>query len=265
MLSFIIPVRHQSTVDSWPAVKARLAITIRSLRAQDNKAWNAVVVASRGADLPNCLEGIDVVFVDLPITRPDSNGPKELFYQAIRHDKGHRVLAGLLHTRPAGHIMVVDFDDLVSRKLAGLVAQSPHANGWYFDRGYFFSGGRIIYDCRSGFFEWCGTSHIIRCDLLRLPDSAEQASEEYIQRNLGSHKFIKRDLEALGVPLARLPFAGAIYRMGHSDAVTGSNHIVSRFVNRWALYKPGKLMVDLARFRYLTRAVADDFFAGRPA
>lgn len=264
MLNFIIPVRHQDTVADWALVKSCLATTIRSLRAQDNPAWTATVVASRGADLPPCLEGIDVVRVDLEVTRPDSSGPRELFYEAIRHDKGHRFLAGLMHTRRVGHIMVVDYDDLVSRRLATLVADHPQANGWYVDRGYFFSGGRIVYHCRSNFFEWCGTSHIIRADLLRLPKSIDAAPEDYVRRTLGSHKFIKRDLDGLGAPLPPLPFAGAVYRMGHGGSVTASNHVVAQFINRWALHRPGKLAKDILSFRYLGPKLADEFFGGVP-
>jgi len=263
MLHFMIPVRHQATVDDWSAVKAKLAITVRSLRAQDSPAWRATIVASRGADLPADLDGIDVVYVDLPITKPDSSGPREAFYEAIRQDKGHRILAGLMHARPKGHVMVVDYDDLVSRKLAGLVARNPSANGWYVERGYFFSGGRIIYLCQTNFFEWCGTSHIIRADLLPLPARLDNASEAYIRRTLGSHKFIKRDLAEAGTPLALLPFAGAIYRMGHSASVSGSHGVVSQFINRWALHRPQKMASDIANFRYLGANLADEFFGGR--
>jgi hypothetical protein len=105
--------------------------TIRSIAAQDDKRWHAVIVANHGADLPELPEGFDVCRVDFPPNQIHQQGDasKEDFYNAFRIDKGRRVLAGMLHARDCGHFMIVDDDDFVSRRLTGLAASEPGANG----------------------------------------------------------------------------------------------------------------------------------------
>jgi hypothetical protein len=265
VLTFIIPVRHHATAGNWAGVKARLGVTLRSLRAQQSKEWRAIIIANEGAALPDNLEGVDVVRVDFPPNKLDRAGPKEALYQSIRRDKGRRILAGLLHARPKGHVMVVDYDDVVSRRLAGFVAANPAANGWYVNAGYMFSGSRLMFSYQQDFFELCGTSHLIRADLLDLPDSAAAAHEEYICRTLGSHKFIKRDLEQRGTPLAPLPFPGAVYRMGHADTATGSSGMIRYNLRKESFDRPLSLVRQLAKFRFIGPGLAREFFDGAPA
>lgn len=268
MLTFVTPVRHHATATNWRAVRARMAVTLRSLRAQDDGRWNAVVVANAGADLPHDLTRCDVVRVDFPPNTLDRNGPPEALWHAIRADKGRRVLAGLLHARATGmlrgHVMVVDYDDVVSRRLAGFVAAHPKAHGWYVNAGYTFSGTRLLVSYPREFFELCGTSHIVRADLLNLPAGPADASEAYISRTLGSHKFIKRDLDEQGTPLAPLPFAGAIYRMGHGDAASGSSSMVRYSLRKESVGRPLALARQLAKFRYMGPRLAREFFGGAP-
>ncbi|MGE4064265.1 MAG: hypothetical protein AB7E79_12935 [Rhodospirillaceae bacterium] len=269
MLTFVIPVRHHATASNWDAIKSRLDVTLRSLRAQDDPRWNAIIIANDGADLPADLSACWIVRVDLPPNKLDHTGPQQALWEAIRRDKGRRLLAGLVRGREAGlltgHVMVVDYDDVVSRRLAGFVAQHPNANGWYVDAGYMFSGRRLAFSCPHEFFELCGTSHIVRADLLGLPEREEDADEAYVCRRLGSHKFIKRDLEAQGTPLAPLPFPGAIYRMGHADTASGSSAMIRYNLRKESLTKPVSLAKQLAKFRYVGPGMAREFFGGTPA
>lgn len=269
MLTFIIPVRHHKTAANWRAVTARMAVTLRSLRAQEHRDWNAVIIANDGAELPHDLAGCDVVRVDFAPNRLDHAGPQEALWQAIRRDKGRRMLAGLLHARAMGmlrgHVMTVDYDDVVSRRLAGFVAAHPDAAGWYVNAGYMFSGTRLLISYPKAFFELCGTSHIIRADLLHLPASAVDASEAYVCRMLGSHKFIKRDLEMQGTPLAALPFPGAVYRMGHSDAASKTSGMVRYSLRKESMRRPVSLARALAKLRYIGPGLAREFFGGAPS
>ncbi len=268
MLTFVIPVRHHATAKDWRAIRTRMAVTLRSLRAQDSDDWNAVIVANHGADLPVDLRRCDVVRVDLAPNALDPSAGQEAVWQAIRRDKGRRLLKGLLHARTMGmlrgHVMVVDYDDMVSRRLAGFVAQDPHASGWYVNAGYMFSGERLLFSYPREFFELCGTSHIVRADLLDLPADEDHATEAYVSRTLGSHKFIKRDLEARGTPLAPLPFPGAIYRMGHGDTASGSTSMVRYSLRKESLRRPVSLARQLAKFRFMGATLANEFFDGHP-
>jgi hypothetical protein len=262
MLSFVIPVRHQASVADWPSVKAKLATTLRSVAAQTSGPWNGAVVANQGADLPEVPHRFEVVRVHLPYrSLPDPACDIEAFYSAIRDDKGRRVLAGLLHLRPSGHVMVVDYDDLVHRELAGFVSDAPDANGWFFDAGYLFSGSRLLYRHPREFFEFCGTSHIVRADLLDLPQNTEAASESYIRYRLGSHKFIKSALQEQGTPLSPLPFVGSMYRVGHSGSVTSSSGLLRHvFQPRDITRRPHRVLGRLTRLRLLSAEREREFF-----
>lgn len=194
-----------------------MAETIASICGQKHQDWNGILVANPGADLPPLGDKFSVTYVDLPPqVMPPPHTPE--WYSMLRSDKGQRLLAGLLALRPQHHVMFVDYDDLVSNRLAGLAAENPTAPGWFFDTGYLYSGENELCLYSEDFHKFCGTSHIIRADLLQIPPSRELAHPNWIARWLGSHYFIKDDFDRLGPKLARLPFNGAIYRIGHTDA-----------------------------------------------
>src|SRR5271156_3380473 len=224
ILTFVIPVRHQDTAKDWQLVKRHLSETIASISCQDTDGWKAVIVANHGADLPALPKYFEVKRVDFPpAQRLDPvTANKELLYDVIRVDKGHRVLAGMLHAGEMGHVMVVDNDDLVSRRLTSFVAANQSVNGWYFRDSYVWDdGGKILY-LFTDFSRICGTSHIIRADLYQLPLSLETADETFNKKMLGSHSFLHDHLDQLGNTLLPLPFPGAIYRTNHAESGIGT-------------------------------------------
>jgi hypothetical protein len=261
-LTFIVPVRHHASVADWPAVVAVLAVTLRSIAAQTAPNWRAVVVANTETELPALPAGVEAARVDLPYRQlPDQRVDLEAFYEGIRDDKGRRILAGIKHSRPRGHVMVVDYDDLVSNRLAALVASDPQAPGWFFDTGYLFSGSSLIYRYPREFYEKCGTSHVVRADLFGLPDDLAGATTTVIRRNLGSHKFIKKDLEAAGSPLAPLPMPGAIYRIGHSGSNSQSSPLLRHlFSPRDAVRHPRRTLRNAAGLRLMGHSIKREFF-----
>jgi len=179
-LTFIIPVRHQENCRDWPTLKAHLTDTIRSICAQDNPNWNAVIIANYGAELPDLPTGFHVKRVDF-LPNPlheQGQADKETFYESVRFDKGRRILAGMLDAGTMGHVMVVDDDDFVSRRLTSFVAEHRTANGWYIQHGYVWGDqGKLLY-LYAGFSAFCGTSHIIRADLYELPPTIEATADD---------------------------------------------------------------------------------------
>jgi hypothetical protein len=259
MLTFAIAVRHQDTVSDWKGVFDRLEVTLRSIQAQDSPDWSAVIVANRGAVLPAMPDRAEVVWVDFPPpVLPAGQG--EPRWRVIRRDKGGRLLAGLVHARPSGHVMVVDYDDMVSRRLARLVSDNPDANGWYLDDGYLYSGGAEAYHYRNAFHKFCGTSHIIHADILQIPARIEDAPDQLPLRWLGSHVFITEDMIARGTPIARLPFTGAVYRIGTHDS-GGETPSLSTYIARRR--QSGEAAPE--DIRPVDAAFAAEFFGGHAA
>lgn len=203
-----------------------MALTFRSIAAQDHPDWHCVIAADETADLPDppahAIGKFHVVRTSLPpavIPKKDRRN-RTPFYHAIRADKAARLRAAFLTARPTGHVMVTDFDDLVSRRLAGLAAASPDASGWYFDTGMLWAGGGWVMDYPQKFFRYCGTSHILhRRHLVPIFDGQPEA-DDLALHFLGSHVIARDRLARTDDPLAPLPFCGAVYRVGHSGATS---------------------------------------------
>jgi len=216
-LTFAIPVRDPRGVDDWDAVKALMAVTLGSLFAQRGPRPRVVIGASPGTDLPQLPDDVQVVDVDLPFRPlPAGEGPER--WDAILVDKGLRLAHALAGSRPQGHVMVVDYDDLVSRRLTEVVAGQPDAPGWFVDAGFLWDGGAVASVLPTGFNDLCGTSLLIRADLLRIPaDPTDPRHLDWIKSTLGSHKQWHGlfELEDLGFP-------GAVYRIGSGANVSGA-------------------------------------------
>jgi hypothetical protein len=267
IVTFIIPVRHQDNARDWGQIKSRLAETLRSISAQDDKRWRAIVVANHGADLPELPPRVEVKRVDFPPNpaHEKEGAVREEWWDAVRFDKGRRILAGLLHAgKEAGYIMFCDDDDLVSRRLVSFAAQHPEANGWYFKQGYVWTdGGDYLYLYDGDYSRLCGTTHIVRQDLFDVPEKFEDASREYICKMLGSHIFLHDHLDTKGTPLAPLPSIGGIYRIGHVNAHSSTENLMNRFFLRSRfIFRPWMLVARLMRLRRITPELRQEFFGG---
>lgn len=265
-LTFVIPVRHPSNARDWSELKTNLGFTLESIANQAEPGWRAVVVANRGSDLPALPEGVSVVWVDFPPNALHEQGSadQEEFYEAVRLDKGRRLLAGMLAAGQTDYFMVVDDDDLISSSLTGFVKRHRGENGWFVYHGYVWSPGKTLMYRYPNFSMLCGTSHIIRSDLFALPSSMETADVTYIKKMLGSHVFITKYLTEQGTPLAPLPFPGAIYRTGHAGSHSRSKDILSTYLLQgWLLKRPLELVRRICRLRLLGGGIRREFFGVR--
>lgn len=268
LLTFVVPLPHQESARDWGGVKRRLSETISSI-AQQRKggSWKAVIVANAGADLPDLPPGFEIKFVDFPpnfVYMQRSDYSQERVWEAIRRDKGRRVLAGMLHARNSRYFMVVDDDDLVSRDLVSFVSQHVGEYGWYFHEGYVWTEGGLLLCRVQNFFRVCGSSHIVRSDLYRLPATIEDADDAYVQRVLGAHVFLRGCFEQAGTPLSRLPFAGAVYRLGHAESASQSRGILRGYLFRRRLLRsPAELCRRVLGVRVRTKRLEREFFGSR--
>lgn len=262
-LTFVIPVRHPSNARDWNELKHNLGITLCSIANQSQDGWRAIVVANRGSDLPALPSGVSVEWVDFEPNPLHDQGAaqREDFLEAVRLDKGRRILAGMLAAGQTDYFMVSDDDDLVHNNIVAFVKQHPGAHGWYVRHGYVWSPGRTVLYRHPNFSMVCGTSHIIRTDLFELPESLETATEDYIKQMLGSHIFIKKYLEGRNTPLAPLPFTGAVYRTGHAGSHSRSKDVIRTYImHRWLLKTPVELARRVMRLRTLSGKVRQEFF-----
>lgn len=245
-LTFAIPVRDPRGVRDWSTVKANLAATVRSLAAQKGPTPTIVLGASPGTDLPalpKCAHVIDVDRPYAPLPRFDQEAAR---LDAIREDKGMRLVTALVSAQPEGHVMVVDYDDLVSPALSSFVDSHPLDDGWFVDRGYVWDGGMLGIRVSHGFNGYCGTSLIVRHDLLRIPETLDAIDLEWVKDSLGSHVRLGPLLAAQSHPLRPLPFAGAVYRTRTGVNVSGSGRTLRMAVQQNPLRHPARAVGGLA-------------------
>ncbi|KKB13470.1 galactosyl transferase [Devosia geojensis] len=264
-LTFVIPVRHQDNAPDWNLVTHRLKQTIQSISAQDAPNWRGIVVANEGASLPAMPPNWDVVRVTFPPNpiHERRGADKNTFYDAFRLDKGRRVLSGMLSARDSAYFMIVDDDDFVSRRLARHVRDNNGQAGWHIMDGYIWEDGTKLLLRHDEFANLCGTSLIIRSDIYNLPERFEDAGEEYIKSMFGSHLILPEKLKEAGAPLPRLPFPGAVYRIGHVGAHSQSVGLIALIFSKDRT--AGNLLriaSRLWRIRFFTRTLREEFFGG---
>jgi len=273
ILACVVPLIHPVACRNWGDILARLTETLRSISACAERGQTmGIVVANVGSELPTLPSGVIAEFIELP---PPSTSvfvgevPEDERRNVKQLDKGTKVLTGCMLARDRGarYVMTVDADDLISSRLPGYIRQHCGGPGWYVDKGWVLPVGNRWAYLRDDFVRGCGTSLIIRTDLLDLPRRLEQRSSAQISRWFGSHKFIRDDLASENHVLEPIPFAAAVYRTGHTENNTGKGAIRDLyFPDRLALRSPLEFARRAARLRPFNQKLRQEFHAGkRPA
>ncbi|WP_341359327.1 hypothetical protein V5H98_16575 [Georgenia sp. M64] len=227
LLAFITSLRHPENSANYGRVEALLQASLGSMAGQSVQDRVAVIVGNREPSF-TLPAGARFVRVDFP--PPSAVKGPQTGREAVLLDKGTKLAVALLTAREHGptHVMAVDADDFVSRKIAAHVARNPGVAGWYVTSGWRYSAERASVRPQPEFYRHCGTSHIVRTDLFRAPDldplrvtQAEiaEAFGSRLHHLLASHVTVVEYLAAHGSPLRPLPFPGALYAVG-----TGENH-----------------------------------------
>lgn len=227
MLVFLTSVRHPHNATDYARVERLLQRTLASVCAQDDREFRVVVVANQPLSFATPKE-VETVVVNFPAPS-DHRGP-QTGREAILHDRGTKLAAGLLAARKyeTAHIMRFDADDFVSRHVAGFVNRYPHKAGWYVNKGHAYYERQQLTRRVEAFHEKCGTSFVIRQDLYGSADIPIDATQDALYRGfgefvirdlLGSHKVAQKHFAEMGTPLEPLPFRGAVYTLE-----TGENH-----------------------------------------
>jgi len=233
VLAFVTSLRHPQNVVSPQRSSALLGAMLQSVCRQTDPDFIAVVVHNH----LQVVESRDprVVFVPVTFPPPTHAAKTTLDYPTRMLDKGAKLIAGATVVRALGasHIMFVDYDDLMHHELAEYCNAQPGSPGWYSPTGYLHSfGSRWVHPVGREFHMKCGSSTIVRTDLLEIPahlskrSSKEQIieslGEDYVIGFIGDHGPRQSRLAARGHHLAPLPFGSAIYEIGTGENVSGN-------------------------------------------
>jgi hypothetical protein len=87
------------------------------------------------------------------------------------------------------------------------------------------------------------------------------ATNEYIKTMLGSHVKIGKILAEKGIPLASLPFRGAVYRIGHAGAHSMSPTLIKTYLlNKYIMLRPHKFLRNLISLRFVNGTLRKQYF-----
>ncbi len=210
MLVFIIPIKSAQISKSWDSVCQLLERTVRSIFNQTDSNFKVIIV---------CNEKPKIHFEHPSLHFVEINSPVPKTAQDRQDDRAKKAIAGLRYARQfsPNHVMFVDSDDCVSRRIVAFANQHPDADGWYVNSGYVYQeGSRWIYYRKSDFQKWCGTCHIIRFALCPIPDGEDDYPEDSLKYYaLCSHRNFNEVLKQ--TPPQPLPFPGTVYIIGHGD------------------------------------------------
>jgi hypothetical protein len=256
MLVFVVPLKSCSVTKSWDYVSRLFERSLRSACAQTSPQFKVIVVHHEKPEIGFSHPAVIYLGVDFHV--PGFNDRT-----AQNRDKYRKLAAGFIAARElhATHVMELNADDCVSNRLAEWVRQHPQTPGWFFERGYFYRDGtRRIYRKAGEFYQWCGTSNIIRYDLLRLPERREIESAD--SRFFG-HFWLKEKIAVSGAALMPLPFPGAVYVQTKSGEATHTRGVIAwTFKHRqpaWLLHQAEQYILNRTRSEPLMPEIEAEF------
>lgn len=214
MLYFGVPLKSRRVAVNWDHVMLLFNRTLRSLFNQTSPDFRVIVACH---ELPTLEQPFDD---RLEFLQVDSPLPQNLREQMC--DRGYKVhaIGKRIRELGGGYTMIVDADDLVSRRLAAFVNRAPVGNGWSIDTGYMYylDVNTLRYAPK-----FPGRTAIVNYRVEDLPDSMEgawcESSREQPHLIRKGHGNIADVCREIGRPLKRLPFKAFVYVLG-----TGDNH-----------------------------------------
>jgi hypothetical protein len=232
MLIFLIPLKSARVAGCWDRVSRLLSRTVASACAQTSPDFQIIVACHEIPEGDFAHPALQFVQAEYPA--PSPSDPSEM--RADKQCKLQIALNRAMEYAPS-HVMFLDGDDLVSRRLAAFVAAHTAENGWYLPSGYFYCEQQpYLHFERRRFDQWCGSAHIIRPALLDfLP--------RWDDRLVFDHRQLTTLLQDHGTPLRPLPFPGGVYTIAHGDnfndyeSVLWSSHPFWRPLRRMVFHR----------------------------
>lgn len=252
MLVFIIPLKSSKVSDSWEQVSKLFERTIRSVCNQTSSEFRVIVVCHEKPDIE--FEHPNIIYIKVDFSLPTWEVDTD--HASRDTDKQKKIFTGLTYARQFNptHVMFVDADDCVSKHLAQFVSQNPESNGWIFGQGYeYFNGSKLILLRQKGFNYRCGTSAIVRYDLVA-PD--ENIKVDDIDHQWLYHgKPIKKTLQSKGYSWEILSFPGSVYITDHGSNMVNQKHLQLQRAN--SIYKKLRVLLVIAGKRVLSKRLTD--------
>lgn len=255
MLGFVIALKGKAKSKNWSKDSLLVKRTIQSLLNQTNGDYRIYVAYS---DMPeNAVEHKKLQWIQFPyaFAEMEDISDREIFltrytlgaYLTGFYDQGKKSLYAASFARKEGcrYIMSVDYDDLLSNKIAGFVNNADEAKnyGWFINKGYVYKEGENhLLKVPEGINGRCGSSNIIRIDYVPAPSFSSTNYQDF--KFFPTHNFIPEWLKIdHNIDIQPLPFYGLIYLLHNTNFYNPSNSVGgSRVKNMIKSFVRGRLL-----------------------
>lgn len=255
MLAFIIPLKSSRVSGSWDLVCKLFERTLKSVCNQTSPDYQVIVVCHEIPEVNFDSPKVTYLQVDFPLPGAE--------YASKEKDKMLKMQVGLIHAKSikASHVMFVDADDCVSKRLAEFVGQNTEQNGWFFEKGYDYQEDvRLLRVRNKNLHLRTNTSHIVRLDLLEPeiklhPDAVKRGDCVLYHIDTASI------LSDRGTPLKPLPFRGVIYITDNGENMWWSQSEIRTGNSRFLIIGLGvlKKIYQFLISRPLTDSIHDEY------
>lgn len=267
MLGFVVAFKGRLNSKNWERDGLLLRRTLESLLNQRDRDFQIFVSYT---DLPdNPLQHDKVNWIKFPykFLEIDEITDKEVFltrytlgsYLAGFYDQGKKSLYASKFAKEAGcnYIMSVDYDDLISNRLAEYVNNSDQTTnfGWYMNSGFMYTeGSNRLLKVSEHINYRCGSANIIRKDYVPSPDFSSTNYQDF--KFFPTHNFIPQWLKIdYNITIRPLPFPGLIYLIHSSNFYNPASTFKSRGLKDGIKNALKKILYS----RRITRSIREEF------
>ncbi len=181
MIGFVVPVKPKNISKDWAYDNLLLERTAKSICAQTDQRFKLMIVYN---DFPEInFSHPNILFIHFPFPSVAFDEIEDLDYVLKYYskeyaekmmDKGKKIHYGCKMGIEAGcqYLMGIDSDDLISNKLAAFVNDNCGKNGagWRIKKGFIYKEDSKILIKKYDIQNINGGTHIIRKDLITIPD-----------------------------------------------------------------------------------------------
>jgi hypothetical protein len=264
IVTFILTIACKNFTRNWEAACSYLRQTVGSLLNSEDSRFAVVIVGHESPEewLPQDKR-IHFLSLDRP---PPSRASKSI--PTIADDCQSKLNLGLLYAKeklPSAYLMRMDADDFISNKIVGFISENIGVAGFRIADGWIWNSDDKMWIQKTEKFDWlCGSSIILRSDIAekqfsidkicpQIPEIVEKAQQGYL-RTLITNEIHARAGAAMalhGLEIAKVPFAGGIYRVGHVNNMT--------LRTTMPVHSLRFLLGRLRRLRFLTPSLRKEF------
>jgi hypothetical protein len=234
MLCFITPLRSPKMSDNWPRICGLFERTATSVFRQTTPDFRHVVVCHEPPPLKRTFDRrLEFITGDFPLPEKSRPAPSLTHdaWPAMSDDKLNKLVAGLQRARElnSDFVMLLDADDLVSRRLVAHVLSHPTADGWFVERGWRYEYGRQWIETLDGFNQVSSSCNVLARRWFSFPGHPERERDADAALIMQGHGQAVEAFAARGAMMRPLPFRAAVYtENGENMSILMHEHMHGR-------------------------------------